>query len=104
MLAVGGGGSPVRATCCCCFCEGVACLRLSGLPLGLGLVFGDSPPYFSSSCWVELYLVATLSFSMVWSRCLFSSSRWRWLREMRYSKRRAPAVRTPYILEEETSY
>jgi hypothetical protein len=34
---------------------------------------------------------------------LFSSSRWRWLREMRYSNRRAPAVRTPYMLVRKTS-
>lgn len=70
MLAVGGGASPVRATGGCCGVEGLrlaSSLGFSSSPFdGDGL--GDSPPYFSSNCWVELYLVAALSFSMVASR------------------------------------
>lgn len=75
IFAVGGGASPVRGTGCC----GVSGWRVSGLgvsssPLeGDGL--GDSPPYFSSSCCVELYRVAALSFSIVSSRCFCRSSR-----------------------------
>lgn len=86
MLAVGGGASPVRATGCCCGVDGLR--RVSNM-LGFssslfdGDGLGDSPPYFSSNCWVELYLVAALSFSMVVSRCLFRSSKCCCVLEMR---------------------
>ena len=35
---------------------------------------GDVPPYFSRSCWVELYFVAAFSLSIVMSRSFCSSS------------------------------
>ncbi|KAL4865911.1 hypothetical protein BDV12DRAFT_141123 [Aspergillus spectabilis] len=74
MFAVGGGGRPVRWTgaCCCCCVEGFR------FPSALGFwspferaCLGESPAYFSRSCWVELYFVATLSFSIVSSRCFW---------------------------------
>lgn len=60
---------PVRGPCgccfcwpCCCFCDGAG---------GCSFCFGEAP-YFSSSCCVELYLVASFSRSMVASRSLLS--------------------------------
>lgn len=79
MFAVGGGGSPVRCAGGC----GLACLGFWDSALGLEDCLGDSPPYFSSNCCVELYLVAILSFSIVSSRCFCRSSRPRWAFEMR---------------------
>lgn len=63
ILAVGGGPIPVL------------CITFPGFPFSL--VFrplpgvegvGEAPPYFSSSCCVELYLVAVFSFSIVCAR------------------------------------
>ena len=73
MFAVGGGGSPVLLTGAdCCFFVGVDCCKFD---FCCGDFVGVEPPYLSSSCWVELYFVASLSFEMASSRCLF-----RWLR------------------------
>lgn len=75
MLAVGGGAMPVLATL-----RGVGGLFWS--PLGLRLPaegvagVGELPPYFSSNCCVELYLVASLSLVIAASRCLVRSLRW----------------------------
>lgn len=48
-------------------------LRFCALPPGEGLG-DDVPPYFSRSCWVELYFVAALSLSIVTSLSFCSSS------------------------------
>ncbi len=66
MFAVGGGANPVRPPLV------VFGLCWAGLELELDAFFGDAldfgegtPPYFSNSCWVELYFVAALSLSIV---------------------------------------
>lgn len=73
IFAVGGGAIPVRLTGVgCCFFVGVlSCCRV----FPIGDFVGVWPPYLSSSCWVELYFVASLSLLMASSRCLF-----KWLR------------------------
>jgi hypothetical protein len=86
MLAVGGGAIPVLSAICGVPALLPVSLRLEPPPFLAGVALGVSPPYFSRSCCVELYFVATLSFSIVSSLCLFSSSRWRCVLEMRCSK------------------
>lgn len=67
MFAVGGGGpAPTLGDAFRAFCE-----LLDGVStfFGLGDGFtGGTPPYFSNSSWVELYLVAALSLSIVLAR------------------------------------
>jgi hypothetical protein len=59
MFAVGGG--CIKTLGDCCLLVGVFCFPLSAGPLGVeGL-----EAYFSSSCWVESYLVAAFSLSMM---------------------------------------
>lgn len=71
MFAVGGGGSPVRLTEeGWGFFVGVSCGFFCW-----GDFVGVEPPYLSSSCWVELYFVASLSFVIASSRCLFKPFR-----------------------------
>ena len=54
-----------------------------------------SSPYFSTSCFMELYLVAALSFSIVSSRSLTSVLRCASAEDMRYEKYVDKAYRTP---------
>lgn len=62
---------PVRAGCLCPACVLLLPPLLGVLRLGEGLpgdddleAEGGAAPYFSSSCCVELYLVAALNFSI----------------------------------------
>lgn len=57
----------------CCW----ACLKDPGPVEGFNFGFGAgvAPPYFSRSCWVELYFVAVLSLSIVLVRSSWYSSR-----------------------------
>ena len=76
IFAVGGGAKPVRPP----LATGGLCWNGLGLVLEafLGDVpgFGEGPPpYFSSSCCVELYFVAAFSLSIVASLCVCSSSK-----------------------------
>lgn len=84
IFAVAGGGMLVRAglrVVWCCW----ACLKDPGPVEGFSFGFGAgvAPPYFSRSCWVELYFVAVLSLSIVLVRSSWYSSRRRVAVEMR---------------------
>ena len=73
MFAVGGGTIPVN------FPLAVApVVSFEGglrVPSALGFDLVGPPPYFSSSCRVVLYLVASLSFATVASRCFCKALR-----------------------------
>lgn len=84
MFAVGGGPMPVLCGCTAALSPFLdVCLVVEAEALGLGE--DGAAPYFSKSCCVELYLVAALSFSIVFVRSVCCSSRRLFTLPMRYA-------------------
>ncbi len=80
MFAVGGGGPRlVRPPLDFDFEDMTEFARWRGAVFGLGA----APPYFSSNCCVELYLVAAFNLSIVVVLCSMKESRYEVVESMR---------------------